>query len=631
MNVESGGPPADVRGSMSLALPPSPTSPDLPASPRSLPSPSSTSSRPTSHWAKLRNYNTMAVQGSLARLRLKAHRKAREEFASGDSNSAYWEQGDKAFHTKEQWELRMRMRKSPLIVDELMPFWTLVTRASTQASIDFEEFWAVYVRIFRELITKTSKHPFVWKEVREACKEDWEADCEGEDSLSCRAYCDSIFEMADMWVESSDVQDYVAFLHRLHAEIEQPPLPAQFTGSPPNEALRPTPRGRPKRLSTPKQKGKAKSPSSPSSSATSPTPDQSTGTKSPPTPSTPRESTPSLPNTTGGGGLLHGGTEQSPASSPHSPPSTPSMQASPGAGASSAGTRLSPFAEEGSSEEPPSGMGAAGGDQEPPPSPAERKPPARMAPARKLLLRPRSRALCMVSRQHFQTPRRYVTTTTPREQQSGEWSIPEGSLRQSGECSIPEGSLRGTNEHSSEGPSRQMGATATGTCIDWMDKDSAEGGQGAVTWGWAAAAPDTPKSSDARASTSTAEIEAGSVAPPIGPTESRAGERLGVRLCSPRSYPLGGYDVGTRFSPAPAVESWLGPLHLHDKPHWLGGSPRGQFCAAFRSSYAPRVHGRPTPHATSTKVAATVAEASALVFGHRPRMHATSRPGTAAW
>lgn len=56
-------------------------------------------------------------------------------------------------------------------------------------------------------------------ETREAAIEDWRDDSGGAATLSCDAFCNAIFEIADVYTRSIGVDVYVDFLSRLRKKV----------------------------------------------------------------------------------------------------------------------------------------------------------------------------------------------------------------------------------------------------------------------------------------------------------------------------------------------------------------------------------------------------------------------------
>lgn len=53
-------------------------------------------------------------------------------------------------------------------------------------------------------------------------QEDWKRDSGEEPALSYGAFCDALFELADIWVESTRVDHYAVFLGILRSHVEDP-------------------------------------------------------------------------------------------------------------------------------------------------------------------------------------------------------------------------------------------------------------------------------------------------------------------------------------------------------------------------------------------------------------------------
>ena len=56
-------------------------------------------------------------------------------------------------------------------------------------------------------------------EAAEACKEDWDRDCGGAETITFEAYADGLYELADIWTTRVDELEYVIFLNKLFRRV----------------------------------------------------------------------------------------------------------------------------------------------------------------------------------------------------------------------------------------------------------------------------------------------------------------------------------------------------------------------------------------------------------------------------
>ena len=135
-------------------------------------------------------------------------------------------QGNEDLNTEEVLMQRLALRDAPEIRSVLADFWRIaqfemLQRASDgnnligDSTLDRTGYTLLYERVHSVLLPTEEA-----AEMAESIAEDWEHDAKGAaDAIDERAFGDTLFELADVWVPTCDLCDYEEFLRRLLTSI----------------------------------------------------------------------------------------------------------------------------------------------------------------------------------------------------------------------------------------------------------------------------------------------------------------------------------------------------------------------------------------------------------------------------
>ncbi|TMW55329.1 hypothetical protein Poli38472_013220 [Pythium oligandrum] len=120
-------------------------------------------------------------------------------------------------YTPEALALRFSLRNDPMVLEAVKQLWMIEMPRDEMGCIDQRGYASVFRRIAKSLDAKA----FRKKRLDRLLDEDWKRDSKGESEMSFANFFDSIFELADLWCETIDADDYVSFLERLRDRISQ--------------------------------------------------------------------------------------------------------------------------------------------------------------------------------------------------------------------------------------------------------------------------------------------------------------------------------------------------------------------------------------------------------------------------
>ncbi|KAG2778224.1 hypothetical protein Pcac1_g11445 [Phytophthora cactorum] len=116
-------------------------------------------------------------------------------------------------YTPEALALRFSLRNHPDVIDAVKQLWCVELPRDEMGCIDQHGYASLFRRIGRSLEPDATKRRL--RRMEKTIKEDWSRDSKGESVMSFATFFDSVFELADLWCETIDVDEYIAFLRRL--------------------------------------------------------------------------------------------------------------------------------------------------------------------------------------------------------------------------------------------------------------------------------------------------------------------------------------------------------------------------------------------------------------------------------
>lgn len=127
----------------------------------------------------------------------------------------YWQEGDKEMNTEEAWKARLKLRSHPAIQEELHRWWEVV-RCSFQSGdvVNFVGYARLQLCMYKTLLT-----PYNEEDAKGCAAAEWKKDCKGAKALDRVTFCDTIFEMVDVWTRSLDWEEYVSWMRTLLSTI----------------------------------------------------------------------------------------------------------------------------------------------------------------------------------------------------------------------------------------------------------------------------------------------------------------------------------------------------------------------------------------------------------------------------
>ncbi|POM78340.1 Hypothetical protein PHPALM_4138, partial [Phytophthora palmivora] len=116
-------------------------------------------------------------------------------------------------YTPEALALRFSLRNHPDVIDAVKQLWSVELPRDEMGCIDQHGYASLFRRVGRSLEPDASKRRL--RRMEKTIQEDWIRDSKGESMMSFSNFFDSVFELADLWCETIDVEEYITFLRRL--------------------------------------------------------------------------------------------------------------------------------------------------------------------------------------------------------------------------------------------------------------------------------------------------------------------------------------------------------------------------------------------------------------------------------
>lgn len=126
----------------------------------------------------------------------------------------YWTLGDDSMETDEARELRSELRSHPAVQDGLRRLSGTAFARSDDGSVSRSEYLHAHTKIAQVLA------PTMPQDIAIAAAErEWQADSGGMDSIAGERIYDALFELVDMWCQTTEAEEYLAFLEALRFKL----------------------------------------------------------------------------------------------------------------------------------------------------------------------------------------------------------------------------------------------------------------------------------------------------------------------------------------------------------------------------------------------------------------------------
>jgi len=142
------------------------------------------------------------------------------------ANLAWWQQGNEEMYTPTNLQARANNRRHPLVMEALDVWWQATLSLIKMSVLDAAErrprvSKRVYVAIFTKIglgLLEEGEPPDV-AEAREQAQQAWAEDSKGQSDLSSTRFLDALFELCDVWTETTSAQEYAVWLSHLFERI----------------------------------------------------------------------------------------------------------------------------------------------------------------------------------------------------------------------------------------------------------------------------------------------------------------------------------------------------------------------------------------------------------------------------
>ena len=153
---------------------------------------------------------------------LERNRRMSQQELLGD-NAMRQLEGDLDMYTPENLHKRRKLRTHPDIVELLEIWWAKATMSFDHdggGALDKKEYRQFHRRLVAAFATDDDVTNDLSAEGEEvAFEEDWANDSRGQAEIDKSAFFDSVFELADTWCHSIDLEEYAEFLRNMFSQI----------------------------------------------------------------------------------------------------------------------------------------------------------------------------------------------------------------------------------------------------------------------------------------------------------------------------------------------------------------------------------------------------------------------------
>jgi hypothetical protein len=126
----------------------------------------------------------------------------------------YWSVGDDSMETQEALAARAALRTHPAVQDALRRLANTAFARDPEGFVAREEYERVHARIARVLAPSMPE-----EDAAAAAAAEWQADSQGEDRIDESRLNAALFQLVDLWCQTTQVEEYLSFLQALSFKL----------------------------------------------------------------------------------------------------------------------------------------------------------------------------------------------------------------------------------------------------------------------------------------------------------------------------------------------------------------------------------------------------------------------------
>jgi hypothetical protein len=130
------------------------------------------------------------------------------------SAQPYWTLGDEAMETEAALRERAELRTHPAVQDAIRRLGNAAFARDAEGFIVQEEYERVHARIARVLAPGMPE-----ADAAEAAAAEWQADAHGQDRIDDSRLNAALFQLVDLWCQTTQVEEYLSFLEALRFKL----------------------------------------------------------------------------------------------------------------------------------------------------------------------------------------------------------------------------------------------------------------------------------------------------------------------------------------------------------------------------------------------------------------------------
>lgn len=150
------------------------------------------------------------------------------EGEGGASDVPYWLQADPSLNNPDMMRKRFALRNSTMVLAALGRWWSTIMHSASpfdapkigafgERGLARGGYDLVFLKVFRCMLEE-----FDESEAKRTLDEDWLADSEGCEVLSCEKVFDALFQLADVWTDGVNPKEYAEWLDELLCNVSHP-------------------------------------------------------------------------------------------------------------------------------------------------------------------------------------------------------------------------------------------------------------------------------------------------------------------------------------------------------------------------------------------------------------------------
>lgn len=129
----------------------------------------------------------------------------------------YMQQGNLEMYTDENIDKRLALKEKEELKEGIRKWWVRVRKVKGKDEIEKKTYVSLFMAMYTVLIPGFAGKTL--EDAKKTAEEDWKEDSCGRETMDFDLFYSAIFEVADIWCRSAELQEYITFLNDLYNNV----------------------------------------------------------------------------------------------------------------------------------------------------------------------------------------------------------------------------------------------------------------------------------------------------------------------------------------------------------------------------------------------------------------------------